>query len=132
MNAEELRISNDGRPSDGFEWRLVTTDHLPRLILSGDLDLAAEESASEGFAEAIAAANPVPLVVDLKRLEFLDCAGVRMLVSARNQLRSRGVDLVLRVPSSGPVARILEILRETGLSFDERREGTRPQHVDAE
>jgi anti-anti-sigma factor len=52
------------------------------------------------------------LVVDVRGVTFMDCAGVRVLLTARKQVEAAGGRLVLAGPSSA-VSRLLEL---TGLS----------------
>ena len=48
------------------------------------------------------------IVVDLRRVEFLDPTGLRLLLSLRNDAKRDGYSLEL-VPGPGPVQRIFEL-----------------------
>jgi stage II sporulation protein AA (anti-sigma F factor antagonist) len=48
------------------------------------------------------------VMVDLSGTEFMDCAGVGVLMGSHERLRDRGGDLMVGSPS-GPVLRVLEL-----------------------
>lgn len=78
-----------------------------RVVLSGELDIAS----ADGLEKQLAAAevdSPATLVLDLRRLEFIDSTGLRTLVAADERARSEGRRLVI---ACGPnaVARILTV-----------------------
>lgn len=74
--------------------------------LRGELD-AADAGAFGAALAAAAAANP-RIVVDLTRLEYIDCCALSMLARVRAQARGAGGDLLLAGP--GPlVRRVLEL-----------------------
>ena len=81
---------------------------LVRLTLSGEIDVA---SAPDAFARVVEALpSPADLVtLDLGDVEFIDCAGVAMLLKARNYLDGMRCRLILANPSA-PVMRLLGLL----------------------
>ena len=80
------------------------------LVLRGDLDLATAPALRDALADVIA--GDARIVVDLQAVEFLDSAGLGMLISGRKRARTAGGDLEL-VCSSRRVLRPIEI---TGLT----------------
>ena len=81
-----------------------------RVALSGELDLASTErfdSELQGLAEA----SPEEIVVDLRRLTFLDSTGLRVLGNA-NARAQRGGHAFRIVKGPQTVQRVFEI---TGL-----------------
>ncbi|MFI6771286.1 STAS domain-containing protein [Streptomyces sp. NPDC050355] len=102
--------------------------HYPRLVgpriaaggttvleLRGDLDILAVSVLSERL-DGITRGDGVDLVVDLRGVTFIDCAGLSLLSRARHRTRQRGGRLRLTgVVEGGSVARLL---RMTGLTGD--------------
>ncbi len=77
-----------------------------RLRLSGELDFAAAPQMSKRLNDAFARAQVV--VVDLRQLTFMDCAGVRMLVAGHDHGQRGGRRLsVIRGPRQ--VDRLFEL-----------------------
>jgi anti-sigma B factor antagonist len=78
------------------------------IVVSGEIDLASAprvELALEPF-------TGQPVVLDLRRVEFIDSAGLKVLLSQRSRLEETGGDLKL-VIGHGAVGRLLEL---TGVS----------------
>lgn len=88
----------------------VSTEQYPgqtRLVLAGELDIAS----ADGLEKQLAAAEvdaPATLVLDLRRVEFIDSTGIRTLVAADERARSQGRRLAV-VPGPNAVARILAV-----------------------
>ena len=76
----------------------------------GEVDIATQELLAEHLLAATAAAEP-DVLVDLRRLDFLDCSGLRVLCRAEARARERGGRL--RLVCEGP--RIPRLLRAAGL-----------------
>ncbi|MFF5139861.1 STAS domain-containing protein [Streptomyces sp. NPDC013157] len=76
----------------------------------GEVDIATEELLAEHLLAATAGAGP-DVLVDLRRLDFLDCSGLRVLCRAEARARERGGRL--RLVCEGP--RIPRLLRASGL-----------------
>jgi anti-sigma B factor antagonist len=74
------------------------------IVASGEIDLASApkvESAIEGF-------SGQPVVLDLRRVEFMDSAGLKVLLNQRSRLEESGGSLRL-VVGEGAVVRLLEL-----------------------
>ncbi|WP_309302249.1 STAS domain-containing protein [Streptomyces sp. NBRC 110611] len=84
------------------------------LELRGDLDILAV-SVLSGRLDDITGAQGVDLVIDLRAVTFIDCAGLSLLSRARHRTRQRGGRLRLTgVAAGGSVARLLRITGLTG------------------
>ena len=86
-----------------------------RVAFSGDLDLSSAKRAEEAIEQAERSRPPV-LVVDLRRLTFMDSTGLRVMVSADKRAQREGRRLVI-VRGPAAVQRVFEITR-----LDERLE----------
>jgi anti-sigma B factor antagonist len=78
------------------------------IVVSGEIDLASAprvELALEPY-------SGQPVVLDLRRVEFIDSAGLKVLLSQRSRIEESGGDLRL-VVGHGAVGRLLEL---TGVS----------------
>jgi anti-anti-sigma factor len=82
------------------------------VALRGELD--ARDASWLARALSAAAASGSRIIVDLAGLTFMDCSGVRALVTARMQARQAGGDLLLAEPR-GAVLRLLSLLQVAGL-----------------
>jgi anti-anti-sigma factor len=90
----------------------VTTserDGLAMVAVRGDLDCATAPRLRAALEDLDAVGRIVR--IDLSGTDFMDCAGVGVLVVSHRRLRHLGGELVLESPS-GPVRRVLEL---TGL-----------------
>ncbi|GAU71001.1 hypothetical protein SSP35_25_00380 [Streptomyces sp. NBRC 110611] len=89
-------------------------DGVTVLELRGDLDILAV-SVLSGRLDDITGAQGVDLVIDLRAVTFIDCAGLSLLSRARHRTRQRGGRLRLTgVAAGGSVARLLRITGLTG------------------
>lgn len=88
----------------------VTTEQHPgqtRVVLIGELDIASTQML-ENELSAIEANSPGTLVLDLRRVEFIDSTGLRALIAADERARSDGRRLaVVRGPDA--VERLLAV-----------------------
>ena len=82
------------------------------LALSGELDPATAPTLQSAVEDALKDPDVKRLVLDLGSLGFIDSSGLRVFVSARESMRERSGDLVLRSPSAN-TERLLDI---TGLT----------------
>ncbi|MGH8873273.1 MAG: anti-sigma factor antagonist [Acidimicrobiia bacterium] len=74
------------------------------IVATGEIDLASAprvQSAIETF-------SGQPVVLDLRRVEFMDSAGLKVLLNQRSRLEDSGGDLRL-VVGEGAVVRLLEL-----------------------
>ncbi len=84
------------------------SDGLATVTVLGDLDCATAPRLRATL-EGMAAGQSV--LVDLSGTDFMDCAGVGVLVSSQRRLRHLGGDLVVGSPSSA----VLKVLDITGV-----------------
>lgn len=89
--------------------RVESRSESDRIIISldGELDMASAPLLQAALENAEADAAPV-LVLDLRELRFMDSTGLRIILWARERLRSRGHELALTVGSS-QVQRLLSV-----------------------
>jgi anti-anti-sigma factor len=80
--------------------------HDRHLELSGELDLQTALDLRRCLRE-VEAGEPGTLTLDLRRLSFLDSAGVGELVSAQRRARASGTELVLVKSPDTPLAQVL-------------------------
>jgi anti-sigma B factor antagonist len=78
------------------------------LVLSGRLDAVEAPLLREHIDRAIESGCR-NLVVDLGRVEFVDSAGLAVLVRARRELRAQGGDVVLVRPASDDAMRVFRL-----------------------
>jgi anti-sigma B factor antagonist len=81
------------------------------IELSGELDLLASTELVTSL-DAVCDARPRHLVLDLRRVTFLDCSGLALLCRIRNRLAAGWTRLLLVLDDS----RHRRLLRLTGLS----------------
>ncbi len=77
------------------------------LTLDGELDLASVGELEQQLAAA-QARGPARLVIDLRRLAFIDSSGLRTIIQADANARTQGTDLVLR-PGDNSIQRVFEL-----------------------
>ena len=81
----------------------------PRLVVSGELDLASAEEL-EAHLKQLEASEPDVLVLDLRELEFMDSTGLRTVIAADARAKDRGGRLiVVRAPEE--VDRVFRLTR---------------------
>ena len=81
------------------------------LQLSGELDIAAAPTLEEQLA-SVFADGPNMLVVDLRRLEFIDSTGLSVLVKANQRAEDGG----LRFGLAGGGTQVRRLLSLTGIA----------------
>jgi anti-anti-sigma factor len=94
-----------------FSGELVLLQGGPALVLRGELDFMTRGHVEVAFADAEAAGAPVR-TVDLRELDFMDCAGLDGLVAAVRRRRADRPVVVLIGAGSG--RRVLELLDVSG------------------
>ena len=82
------------------------------VAVRGALDIATAPQLRAALSEAIETHPGLTLIVDLEGVEFIDSAGLGMLVGGRRRAQAHGGDIVL-VSTARNVGRVLEI---TGLT----------------
>jgi anti-sigma B factor antagonist len=78
----------------------------PVVALAGDLDIAGVAAAAAAVAADVTAGQR--LIIDLAALEFIDCSGVRALLSVQEPARQAGGDVAA---PQAPVLRLVTLLR---------------------
>lgn len=92
---------------DSFEIRDSTdADGVQRVMLVGEVDLGTVERLRDGLAERRHTGTPVRL--DLSQLAFVDCCGLRAVVTAVEDGRCAGCTLEIDRALSWPVARMVD------------------------
>lgn len=98
-----------GEDAVPFDVETTECDGLATVTVGGDLDCATAPRLRAAL-EDLDGVGRI-LHIDLSATDFMDCAGVGVLVVSHQRLRHLGGELVLDSPS-GPVRRVLEL---TGL-----------------
>jgi len=80
----------------------------PLIEVLGQVDLLTAPSLERAISQLLRE-NPRILMVDLRQTAYIDSTGLRCLILARRKLLACGGELILLVPPSGFVRRILEI-----------------------
>jgi anti-anti-sigma factor len=80
-----------------------------RVVLAGELDIASTASLERELV-AVEGNSPGVLVLDLRRVEFIDSTGLRALIAADERARSGGRRLAI-VSASDAVGRLLSVTR---------------------
>jgi anti-sigma B factor antagonist len=95
-------------PDNGLSVDVERLDGTVLIHVSGDLDVAAVPRLEQGLSEA--EENAEAVIVDLRRLRFIDSAGLRCLLQAGTRAHRNGHRLCVR---RGPYAvhRVFELTR---------------------
>jgi anti-sigma B factor antagonist len=95
--------------SKPLELRTEQDQGAPRLVVSGELDLASAEEL-EAHLVQLEASEPDVLVLDLRELDFMDSTGLRTVIAADARAKDRGGRLVVvRAPEE--VDRVFRLTR---------------------
>lgn len=87
------------------------TDHGALVEAQGEVDLTTAPQLREPLMEVVNAADPAGVIVDLREVDFIDSAGLALLVEARKRLAPEGRALhVLLTPGRQP-ERVLKLGR---------------------
>src|SRR4051794_4332439 len=76
----------------GFAVKTTCSQSTATVALAGDLDLASELQAHRAIADAVASGRR-EIILDLRRLEFLDARGLRLVAQLDALARRDGFDL---------------------------------------
>jgi len=68
------------------------------IVVDGELDVATAPILASALEQA--ATGEAPVVVDLSRVRFADCAGIRPLLATRHRLTGMGQGLAVQGPST--------------------------------
>jgi len=96
------------------EVEVVARDGVPVVRISGEIDLSNADAVLRSIEAAIDDQAP-GLVVDLRELEFLDSAGVRLLFEAARLVTVVDGRFVALVGPGSPALRVLELAEATSL-----------------
>jgi anti-anti-sigma factor len=100
---EAARDRSEASAPWGIEVQHVRTDTTLRIVVSGDIDLAAAPLLRKEIKQTIDRDVEI-VVLDFQRVTFMDSTGLHALIDAHEQLDGR-----LRIMPSPPVARLIEI-----------------------
>ena len=78
-----------------------------RVILSGELDIASTDELEREL-EALEVDSPGTLILDLRKVEFIDSTGLRAVIAADERARSAGRRLVV-IRGSSAVERLFSV-----------------------
>jgi anti-anti-sigma factor len=95
-----------GKDVTAFDVRATENDGVATVTVTGDLDCATAPRLRATL-ERLAATGQTVLV-DLSGTEFMDCAGVGVLMGTHARLHDLGGELVVGSPNR-PVLRVLEL-----------------------
>jgi anti-sigma B factor antagonist len=104
-------------PHRPFDVAVVPDRREVAVVPDGDLDLSTVDQV-EREVDALRAAGFDRIVLDLRRVAFLDSSGLRLLLGLRNTARRTGLDLQL-IPGPREVQRVFELTATHSL-FDWR------------
>jgi len=116
LKGEVERRGNEGAPGQGTGARLRvgrfsvrTHDEKAQrtLAIGGELDLASTAKLTRAVSAALST-GARRLILDLRRLEFIDASGLHAVVEARDVCREAGCEFAL-VPGPRQVQRVFEL-----------------------
>ena len=93
----------------GEGWFQHTVDGAVVIYLAGELDLCTARELDRRLQDAVDCAGAGTLLVDLRRVDFIDARSVGLMVQAWGALRQRGGTLQVRCLSGVP-ARVFDAL----------------------
>jgi anti-sigma B factor antagonist len=91
-----------------FVLELDRSDRAAVIRLHGDLDVYSASTLRVALGDLIAAEGCLAIDVELADLDFIDAAGLSVLLCATLAIRDRGGDLVLYAPKRA-ISRVIEI-----------------------
>jgi anti-anti-sigma factor len=111
MSAERLQEGRGPVAVAGDDFRVETRRHGASIVLEcrGELDIAGLDVARAALADA-ETSEAVLVVLDLTRLEFLDCSGLEAILDARRRLDAGGRAVEIVALPAGPVHRLFTLL----------------------
>ncbi|WP_162795098.1 STAS domain-containing protein [Nonomuraea lactucae] len=101
--------ANGRRP--GFSSAISRQGGVTVVRLSGELDIATAAELRLAMIEAVSAAGPPRVVIDVEAVDFCDSTGLSLIVAAMNGAEVAGGRMVL----SGVRSRMARVLAMTGL-----------------
>jgi anti-anti-sigma factor len=104
-----MTLADSGLPSANPHAHSYPRGPFTVVEVAGEIDIATADALAEHLSAATARAEP-DVLVDLRRVAFFDCSGLRVLCRAETRARERGGRL--RVVCDGPrVHRLLRAAR---------------------
>ena len=94
-----------------YGYEIKARDRLLCIYLYGEIDHHSAVSLREELDELILQRQPRRLVLDLSRIEFMDSAGLGLLMGRYRLMKDLGGEMVVERPNE----RILKILRLSGM-----------------
>jgi len=91
--------------------QLAATSQRHTIILEGEIDLAGAPEL-EAVIAGVCAGEPRTIVLDLRKVTFLDSAGVHCLIAANQACCQRGHELQI-IPGPANVQRLFELTGTT-------------------
>jgi anti-anti-sigma factor len=92
-------------PREPLEVQHIVSGDDHTLVLSGELDMAAEDELETAI---VSCANAARLTLDLSQVTFMDSTGVTLILLADDLCKAHGIVFAL-VPGPAQVQRVLEI-----------------------
>lgn len=99
MNAAQLVVSQSQEPKG-----IV-------IEATGEVDLTTAAQLREALMEAVGAASRAAVIVDLSKVDFIDSAGLALLVEARKRLSPDGRTLSILLSPGRQPERVLKLGR---------------------
>ena len=87
---------------------LDTIEDVPVARLDGDIDISNAQDLGDALAASVSS-HALGLVVDLSELDYLDSAGVHLLLDLAGRLRTRRQELRVVAPADAPLRTVLDI-----------------------
>ncbi len=97
----------EGRGASPLEIRIQESGSIVTVAFEGELDISRAEQVEREL-QRLEATGPQTLAIDLRKLDFLDSTGLRILLSADSRARKEGRRVVI-VRGPEPVERVFRI-----------------------
>jgi anti-anti-sigma factor len=88
--------------------RVLGADGRHRIVLSGELDVAASAEVVAGIQDLIAARS-AEIEIDLRKVVFIDSTGLRALLVAKDEAQRTAIPLYVIPSAYEPVRAIFEV-----------------------
>ena len=100
----------EGPPSGISRVRVDPQEDAVYVRISGELDLALQESVDAELYKLPERGNPLPIVIDMREVTFADSVGLRVLLKHEVRSRERGFGFELIAPR-GQAGRLFELTK---------------------
>lgn len=105
-----MAIAGPDRFESPFEMHVETRGKATVLCLAGEFDLSVKKAFELGLSRLVSA-KPKQVVVDMRKVTFIDSTGIRLILEAWNQSRRMGFDFAVVIGEG----RVRSALAEMGL-----------------